>query len=307
MKIAVVGAGAMGILFAGCLCRSGYSPWLLDKSQESVDAIKEGGLRLQGVSGSHHLPFQTITTRAEEIGTVDLIIMFVKAYDTEEAMRGALSLMGDRTVVLTLQNGLNNLETIAGLVGRKRIIGGVTAHGATRLGPGHIRHAGVGETVIGSLMGESVEQLVETQKVLDTSGISTRLTDDVEGILWSKLMINAAINPLTALTRLTNGEITQYAELMDVQLRVVEEACLVAKAKGVTIHYSNPFKTVRDVCKNTAANRSSMLQDILSGKKTEIDSINGAVVAEGSRHRVSTPYNDILTRLVQALEVRSLK
>ena len=152
MKIAIVGIGAMGSLFAYCLCRSGYSPWLLDTCQESVDTIKKDGLKVEGVTGTHHLSFQTITTKPEEIGIVDLIIMFVKAYDTEKAMRDAVSLMGDRTVVLTLQNGLNNLEKVAGTAGKNRTIGGVTAHGATRLSHGHIRHAGIGERLYGEVL-----------------------------------------------------------------------------------------------------------------------------------------------------------
>ena len=304
MKIAIVGTGAMGSLFAYCFCRSGYSPWLLDTCQESVDTIKKDGLKVEGVTGTHHIFSHKITTKPEEIGVVDLIIIFVKAYDTKKAMRGAVSLMGDRTVVLTLQNGLNNLEKIAGIVGKNRTIGGITAHGATRFSPGHIRHAGIGETIIGSLKGEEIKELGKIKNVLDSSGIKTSITDDVEGIVWSKLIVNAAINPLTALTQLKNGEIIEHSELLDVQLRVVEEACAVARAKGVAIHYLNPLEKVKDVCKTTASNKSSMLQDILSGKKTEIDYINGAIVFEGGKHNISTPYNDILTRLVKALEVQ---
>ena len=307
MKIAIVGIGAMGSLFAYCFCRSGYSPWLLDTCQESVDTIKKDGLKVEGVTGTHHISFHKITTKPEEIGIVDLIIIFVKAYDTEKAMRDAVSLMGDRTVVLTLQNGLNNLEKIAGIVGKNRTIGGITSHGATRFSHGHIRHAGIGETIIGSLKGEEIKELGKTKNVLDSSGIQTSITDDVEGIIWSKLIINAAINPLTALTQLKNGEIIEHSELLDVQLRVVEEACAVARAKGVAIHYLNPLEKVKDVCKTTASNKSSMLQDILSGKKTEIDYINGAIVSEGSKHNISTPYNDILTRLVKALEIQKAR
>ncbi len=112
---------------------------------------------------------------------------------------------------------------------------------------------------------------------------------------------------MTALTQLKNGEIIEHSELLDVQLRVVEEACAVARAKGVTIHYLNPLEKVKDVCKTTASNKSSMLQDILSGKKTEIDYINGAIVSEGSKYNISTPYNDILTRLVKALEIQKAR
>lgn len=307
MKIAIVGVGAMGGLFAYWFSRSGYNPWLLDTCQQLVDVIKKDGLKVEDGQGTHRVSFQTVTTKPEEIGIVDLVVVFVKAYDTEKAMRGAVSLMGEETVVLTLQNGLNNMETIAGIAGKNRTIGGMTAHGATRLSHGHIRHAGVGETIIGSLKGIAVKGLGKTKNVLDTSGIKTRLTDDMEGMIWSKLIINAAINPLTALTRLTNGDIVDHSGLRDVQVRVVEEACAVARAKGMTIHYRNPLEKIKDVCKHTASNQSSMLQDVLNGKKTEIDYINGAIAFEGRKHGVSTPYNDILTRLVKALEIERAK
>lgn len=307
MEIAIVGVGAMGSLCAYLLYKAGYSPWLLDKCRDRVDAIKKDGLRVEGVTGEYHTALHKITTRPEEIGIVDLLIIFVKAYDTEKALRGAVSLIGDKTLVLTLQNGLNNLEKITGITGKSRVIGGITAHGATQLSYGYIRHAGVGETIIGSLKGEEIKEIIKIKELLDSSGIETSITDDVEGTIWSKLIINAAINPLTALTQLKNGEIIEYSELLDVQQRIVEEACAVARAKGVTIHYHDPVGKVRDVCKATASNKSSMLQDIVSGKRTEIDYINGAIVSEGKKYHISTPYNDILTKLIKALEIQRVQ
>ena len=304
MKIAIVGVGAMGTLIACFLHRAGYTSWLLDDKSEQVDTIRQEGLTVEDADGTHRIPFHTATTEPEVIGQVDLIIIAVKAYDTEQAMSGALPLVGDETVVLTLQNGLYNLETIAGIVGKNRVLGGVTAHGATRLGCGRIRHAGSGETVFGSLSGEQRTQLTGVCELLNAAGIRTTTTTDVTGTIWSKLIINAAINPLTALTRLTNGEIIECAELLDVQKRVTEEACAVAATQGITIHYASPVEKVKDVCRATAPNKSSMLQDILNGKKTEIDYINGAIVAEGTACGVSTPYNQILTRLVKALEIQ---
>jgi len=307
VNIAIVGVGAMGSLCAYLLYKAGYNPWLLDKYQERVDAVKKDGLRVEGVTGKHHIALHKITTKPEEIGIVDLVIIFVKAYDTEKALRGAVSLIGDKTLVLTLQNGLNNLEKITDITGKSRVIGGITAHGATQLGYGYIRHAGVGETVIGSLKGEEIKEISKIKELLDSCGMKTSITDDVEGTIWSKLIINAAINPLTALTLLKNGEIIEYSELLDVQQRVVEEGCAVARAKGVTIHYRDPVEKVKDVCRATAPNKSSMLQDIVSGKRTEIDYISGAIVSEGSNYHIPTPYNDILTRLVRALEIQGVK
>ena len=294
----------MGSLFAYFFHQAGYTPWLLDNHDGRVDAIRREGLTVETPAGKHHIPRSTVTTKPEEIGQVDLIVIAVKAYDTELAMEGAVPLLGDKTVVLTLQNGLYNIERITRITGKNRVLGGTTAHGATQLSHAHIRHAGSGETVIGVLQGERVLQVNAIGDLLNRSGVKTRVTDDVNGALWSKLLINAAINPLTALTRLPNGEITECSELVDVQRRVVEEACAVAKQKGVMIHFADPVAKVMEVCKATATNRSSMLQDILNGKKTEIDYINGAIVSEGTSCGVATPYNQILTRLVKALEIQ---
>lgn len=304
MKIAIVGVGAMGSLFAYFFHQAGFTPWLLDNHEGRVDAIHREGLTVETHAGKHHISLPTLTTKPEEIGQVDLIIIAVKAYDTELAMEGAAPLLGDKSVVLTLQNGLYNIERITRITGKNRVLGGTTAHGATQLSHTHIRHAGSGETVIGALPGEQVLQVNAVGDLLNRTGVKTRVTDDVNGALWSKLFINAAINPLTALTRLPNGEIAECSELVDVQRRVVEEACAVAKQKGILIHFPDPVAKVMEVCKATATNRSSMLQDILNGKKTEIDYINGAIVAEGASCGVATPYNQILTRLVKALEIQ---
>lgn len=304
MKVAIVGAGALGTLVGYLLHRAGYAPWLFDRSREQVEIIEQAGLTVEDAEGIHHAPLCTATTDPQKIGCVDLIVIAVKAYDTGQAMRDSLPLLGEETVVLTLQNGLYNLETIAGIVGRERVLGGVTAHGATRLGYGHIRHAGSGETIIGSLSGAQDRHLASVCDLLNASGIRTAPTDDLRGTIWSKLIINAAVNPLTALTRLTNGEIIERSELLDLLKRITEEGCAVAAARGITIYYDNPLEKVKEVCRATAANRSSMLQDVLNRKKTEIDYINGALVSEGESCNRATPYNQVVSRLVKALEIR---
>jgi len=304
VKIAVVGAGAMGSLFAYFFHRAGYIPCLLDKHGERVDALRREGLTVETPAGNHHVSLPTVTTEAKEIGQVDLIVIAVKAYDTEGAMKGGLPLLDDKTVVLTLQNGLYNVERITGITGKNRVLGGTTAHGATQLSHTHIRHAGSGETIIGVPQGERVLQLNEVSELLNQSGMETRVTDDINGTIWGKLLVNAAINPLTALTRMTNGEIIECSELVEVQRKVIDEVCAVAKKKKMSIHFSDPEAKVKEVCLATASNQSSMLQDILEGKRTEIDYINGAVVAEGTDCGASTPYNQILTRLVKALEIQ---
>ena len=156
MKTAVVGVGAVGSLFSYFFHQAGFTPSLLDSNNERVDALRREGLTVETSAGNHHVSLSAVTTEAREIGQVDLIVIAVKAYDTELAMEGALPMLGEGTLVLTLQNGLFNIERIARITGKNRVLGGTTAHGATQLSHTHIRHAGSGETIIGVPQGERV-------------------------------------------------------------------------------------------------------------------------------------------------------
>jgi 2-dehydropantoate 2-reductase len=306
MKIAIIGAGAMGSLFACFLHRAGHETWLFDRDAERVRAIREGGLLLEGPDGTHRISISTATATARDIGAADLVIVFVKSYDTAGAVGSAGAVFGDATLVLTLQNGLNNLETIASVTGRDGLLGGTTAHGATLLGHGRIRHAGSGDTVIGAFGRVGTGDLDAVAGLFNRAGITTAVTGDLTATLWRKLTVNAAINPLTALTGLCNGELIGSPALADVQERLVKEACAVAEARGISINAGEAAAMVREVCRRTAANQSSMLQDVLNRRRTEIDAINGAVAAAGAACGVPVPYHTVVTRLVKALELSRL-
>jgi len=303
MKIAIIGAGAMGSLFACFLHRAGHQTWLLDTDRERVRSIQEGGLVLEDPAGAHRFSISTATAAARDIGAADLVIVFVKSYDTAGAVGGAGAVFGDATLVLTLQNGLNNLETIAAVTGRNGLLGGTTAHGATLLGHGRIRHAGSGDTVIGVFGSAGAGELNAVAGLFNRAGIVTAVTGDLTATLWRKLVVNAAINPLTALTGLCNGDLIRNPALADVQERLVHEACAVAAARGVGIDPGDAVPLVREVCRRTAANQSSMLQDVLNRRRTEIDAINGAIAAMAEADGVPAPYNTVVTRLVKALEL----
>jgi len=296
----------MGSLFACFLHRAGHETWLFDKDEERVRAIQEGGLVLEDLDGMHRISISTVTAVARDIGAADLVIVFVKSHDTAVAVGSAGAVFGDATLVLTLQNGLNNLETIAAVTGQEGLLGGTTAHGATLLGHGRIRHAGSGETVIGAFGRVGTGELDAVAGLFNRAGITTAVTGDLTATLWMKLIINAAINPLTALTGFCNGEIIEQPGLADVQDRLVKEACAVAEARGIRINAGDAMAMVRDVCRRTAANQSSMLQDVLNRRRTEIDAINGAIAAAGEACGVSVPYHTVMTRLVKALELSRL-
>jgi 2-dehydropantoate 2-reductase len=304
MRVAVVGAGAMGCLYGGHLAEAGVDVSLVDVWREHVDAINAMGLHIKGVSGDRvvHIP---ATTNPEIVGEVDLVLLFVKSYDTVQAVNGSGPLIGGDTKVLTLQNGLGNLEAVAEAFGAGRVIGGTTSHGSTLVAPGEILHAGEGLTLIGALEMGSRSTAEKVADMFNGAGLCTRVSDDVRGVIWGKVLVNLGINALTALTGLRNGQLLEVPELRRLMRFAVEEGVKVAKADGVDLGSMDHVAHVYDVAKATGANRSSMLQDVDRGRRTEIDALNGAVVVLGEKLGVETPVNRALTALVKGLEHRS--
>ena len=305
MNILIVGGGAIGSLFAHFLIQSGQRVTMLENNRERVEKITRDGLTIESERGVSTVRVQ-IFTSPQAIGKADYAILCVKSYDTERAVREVAPVLKSGTPVLTVQNGLGNVEIIAQAVGIENTLGGITAQGATDLGSGKIRHAGKGETIIGALSEASREKAGEISSLLNRAGIETALTDDVGGILWSKALINAAINPLTAILRLRNGELLDYPETREIMRSAVEEAAAVAKTKGIQVKWPDPVAQTERVCQATASNYSSMLQDVLNHKRTEIDYINGAIVREGEAQGIPVPVNKTLTLLVKAIEALNL-
>ena len=296
-----MGAGAMGCLYGGHLAEAGVDVSLVDVWREHVDAINAKGLHMTGVSGDRvvHVP---ATTDPETVGEIDLMLLFVKSYDTAQAMRDSGPLIGGDTYVLTLQNGLGNLEAITEAVGAGRVLGGTTSHGSTLVGPGEIRHAGVGPTVIGTLDGGSRSMAETAADMFNGAGLQTRVSGDVRGDIWGKVLVNLGINALTALTGLRNGQLLEIPELRLLMRLAVEEGMMVAEADGVDLGPLDHLAHVYEVAEATGVNRSSMLQDVDRGRRTEIDALNGAVVRLGEKLGVETPVNRALTALVKGLE-----
>lgn len=302
MNITIVGAGAMGCLYASMLVRAGLKVWLLEKNKVRIETIRSRGLIVEEEGKELRIPFETITSDPAAIGMADIMIIFVKAYDTTEAVKAAVPCLSEETTVLTLQNGLGNVESIANVVREKQILAGTTAHGANIVSDGHIRHAGIGETVIGAVRSSSKLQTQTIKELFESSGISTTISEDINSVLWGKLVINIGINPLTAIMQIKNGQILDNPYLVNLMHSTVGEGITVAERLGIPLPFPEPIKKVEDVCRATAENISSMHQDILTGRKTEIAYINGAVVAYGRKVNVPTPVNSTLTHIVQSIE-----
>ena len=294
----------MGCLFAGLLMEAGQKDvWLLDKHEGRAREIAKNGLKIEGISGSRSISGIRSTANPQEIGIADLILIFVKSYDTAEASHSILPVIGTNTTILTLQNGLTNVNIMSKILGADRVIAGITSHGATMRGTGHVRHAGVGETTIGELKGGESARTKRIADVLSSAGFQTIISRNIYNSIWAKLIINAAINPLTAITKLKNGALLEYSEVRKLLGMTAEEAARVAAARGISLPYDDAVSAVEAVCKATSDNVSSMLQDVLKHKRTEIDAINGAIINEAKKARIEAPINETLTYLVKGIEL----
>ena len=302
MKTVIMGAGAMGSLFGGLLTLSGEDVWLVDIWKEHINTLRSKGIAMEEKGKT-----QTIRVNAAvdvtSVGKADLVLYFVKTYHTEKAISDSLALQKEDTVFLTLQNGLGNEEAICKQVGRKNVMLGVTNHGATLLGSGHIRHAGWGKTYLGELDGKITDRATQIARAFCNAQIETEVSPNIPSLVWDKLLINVGINALTALTGLKNGQLLDYPETLRLMEALVSEAVEVARGKGIRIE-GDPIDKVKAVADATRENRSSMGQDFDHRRRTEIDAINGAVVREAERLGISVPYNQMITDLVKVIEKR---
>ncbi|MDD5292132.1 MAG: 2-dehydropantoate 2-reductase [Candidatus Omnitrophica bacterium] len=302
MNIAVVGPGAIGILFATMLIKSGEKVSILDYNKQRAEKISKDGISLESKEKVYNYQVN-ITDKAADLKDIDLFIICVKSYDTKEAARSIKPALKDSSLVLTLQNGIGNIEVISEIVGQDRVIGGVTNQGANVIGEGKVRHAGFGETVIGNSSGKVTVSLKDIREIFNKAGLKARITKDIRSLIWSKLIINVGINALTAVTRLRNGQLLDYEGTRNILRQAVNEAVKVAKKKRVKLIYDDAVEKTEAVCEATAQNISSMLQDALKKKKTEIDYINGAIVRQGQSMGIPTPVNSLLVDLVKSIEL----
>jgi len=299
MNIGILGAGAMGSLYGGLLSRNN-DVYLIDIWKEHVDTININGLKI--VNKDDEIKFYPkATIDANLLPKLDLVIVFVKSIHTLKVIQDNKDIICDETIVLSLQNGYGNAEEIATVVKKENIIVGTTSHGATLLGPGKIKHAGSGITYVGSLDKNSLHKAEKIKQAMRECNIETDISDNILELIWSKLIVNVAINPITALLRIENGKLLESSDTVNLMRNLVYEGVDVARALGLNFEKESTFEKVKDVTKNTYFNKSSMLQDVLNERETEISKINGAVVKEGSRLGIATPINDTIVMLVKSI------
>ncbi len=314
MRITLLGAGAMGCLFGGLLAEQGNSVTLVDSCPERLKAVADQGLLLEEQGRERRI--RGLLTAAPPHGAEDaeLLVVFVKSSDTFGAVSSLR--IPPNTVVLTLQNGLGNIEAIR-RAGISRLAAGVTGNGASYFAPGAVRFAGRGETVIGwaapdqealSQAGQpesmplSAPGLEDIRVAFERAGLPTRIVSDIKGPIWTKLLVNAGINAATALCLAPNGVMAEHPEAAALLRAVVEEGWQIARALGVSLDTADPVAHAVAIARATASNRSSMLQDILAGRSTEINVINGALAACAAELGMVAPVNETLARLVRIRE-----
>ncbi|MBL7071209.1 MAG: 2-dehydropantoate 2-reductase [Candidatus Omnitrophica bacterium] len=262
MKTAIIGPGPLGTLLAANLSRSKNEVILLDKD---IEKEKKSSL----------------------IGSSDAIFICVKSYDTEAVIKSIKNFIKDNSYVISLQSGIGNLQIISEYVDTGRIIGGITSQG---------------QTIIGQGSGKVLGGIREISSLLTKANFPTKITKDINSVTWSKLIIDAGINALSAITRLKNGVLVKNEHTRDIMRRAVSEAVKVAKRKKVKLTYDDPIQKVESVCRATADEQSPMLQDLIGRRQTEIEFINGAVIRQAKNLNIKTPVNDMLTEFVKSIE-----
>jgi 2-dehydropantoate 2-reductase len=236
----------------------------------------------------------------KEVGTVNLLILTTKTYSTGEATKSSKPMISGETIFLILQNGLGQEKEVLRHVPKRQVLRGITMNGVLPLAPGRILHAGKGETIIGPLESGQDEMLSKVKDVFEHARIQTKISDDIQSDVWMKTLINVGINAVGAIYRKRNGEVFEDEESKTLACAALREAEAVAKALGVKLK-EDPLEKTKDVAKKTYRNKNSMWVDLENGRRTEIDAINGFIVAEGRRLNIPTPINEKLTEEIKSI------
>ncbi len=293
--ILIVGTGALATLFAARLSAAGHPVTMLGSWENGLDSLKKNGARLIDVNGAEHAHPVEATNRPADCHGARYALVLVKSWQTERVAKQLAECLAEDGLALTLQNGMGNRELLSGTLGLPRVALGVTTTGATLLGPGLARAGGEGIISV-----EAHPRIGPLRAALTEAGFNVQVVKDADGLIWGKLVINAAINPLTALLRVSNGELLHRPAAHLLMRVLAQEAAAVAKAQGIRLPFEDAVRAAEDVARKTASNHSSMFQDIRRGAPTEIDAICGAITQTGEKLGVSTPVNRVCWHLTRA-------
>jgi 2-dehydropantoate 2-reductase len=302
VKIAVVGAGAMGSVYAGLLASAGHEVWAIDRRADIVEAIRAGGLRVEGASGDRTVRIDA-TTDPAEAGEAELVVLATKAMHVTAAAEAARPLVGTETLVLSIQNGLGGPDAAAAVLGDDRVVVGVAGgFGASLVAPGHVHHNGFELVRLGERSGPATPRIEAVAELWRGAAFTVRTYDDVDRLVWEKLVCNVAFSGTCSVLGRTIGEVIANEHAWSVAARCAVEAYEVARARGIEVGFDDPIAHVRAFGQAIPGARPSMLLDLEAGRHTEVDFINGAIPREGAQVGVAAPFNQTVSALVRALE-----
>jgi len=303
MKFGIVGAGAMGCLFGSFLAKQGEEVWLVDVWKEHVELINEKGLSVMIEGKSERIPIQA-TTNTHDVGRCDAVIIATKFRHTRDAVRNALNIIDEETVVITLQNGIGNVETISEFVNKDQIVFGVTTLGSVVKGPGHIEATvtKVGQTYLWSVTGEPGKRVKSVIDACNRAGLDFSLTPDVKERIWRKLCLNAGLSVPCAIPRLECGDYIEQPHSLELTRGLVQEIVAVAEHEGVNLDPEEMYENVVNLARQSPNHRTSILMDVVNHRKTEIDCLNGAVVSRARKYGIKVPFNSVISNIIRITE-----
>jgi 2-dehydropantoate 2-reductase len=302
LKIGIVGTGAMGSVYAAFFASAGHEVWAIDRWREHVDAMNARGLRLEGASGDRTVKLHA-TTDADTVGPCDLVVLATKAMHVTEGAQAAMALLGPDTPVISMQNGLGGPDAAAAILTHERVIVGVVGgFGASMKGPGHAHHNGMELVRLGELRGAVSPRLREAGRVWESAGFTVKLFDDIDQLVWEKLLCNCAYSGPCGISGWTVGEVMKDPDMSRVSSDAAAEAFEVARACGVKLGFDDPVKYIREFGAKIPGARPSILLDLLAKRRTEVDVINGAIPRVATTVGMDAPVNDMITALVHVRE-----
>ncbi|WP_456627154.1 ketopantoate reductase family protein [Bradyrhizobium sp. URHC0002] len=301
LRIAILGSGAMGSLFGGCLFEGGSDVTLIDLNVPHVEAIRKHGLALSTDAGSKSIRVPALFPH-EIKTTFDLVIVFTKAMHTTAALSAVRGCIGPDTVLLSLQNGLDNKLALTAFASPQNVLIGITTYPADLVGPGHVESHGAGVARLAATAEPATPVLALLPDLFARGGLNATVDPQVEAAIWEKVAFNAALNTLCAITRSTVGEIGADAATRRLAFAIAAEVCNTAIACGFSVNPAHVEQTLASAMQYHTHHKPSMLQDVLAGKPTEIDAICGAVVGHARERGISTPITETVLALVRHID-----
>ena len=302
-KVAIVGCGAMGSVYAALMADAGHEVHAVTLWPDHAEAMRTQGLRVEGASGDRTVRLASAGTDTNGIGPCDLVIIATKAFHVEAAAQASVTLLGPDTVVQTIQNGLGSPEVVAPILGKDRLaVGVVGGFGASMRAPGHAHHNGMEMIRFGAFAGLPARSLRASAQVWETAGFTVSLFDDVTRMVWEKLIMNVAFSGTSCTTGLTIGEVMADPNAWSVAQGCAREAITVAGAANVRLDVGDPIEHIRTLGGKIPNARPSMLLDHDAGRRGEVDAINGSIPRLGRRYGIPTPINETVVAIIKARE-----